>query len=228
VVDRAVGELLAAGQGPDVVVEISARRLEPGCRLTASRDGATLERSVIVRTVVEAAPAVLDRIAERLPAGYHAGVWQDGGDTTRRLRADAGEFVAVAGHVTSAGVVTLLARTGCRPQSPGFDPGADPRPVAGGRYGAESVLRGMRAGQIERHGTTAVRCPDGSVAWTERASGRTVLGPVQRARLTGAPGAVVVIDTAARLAVSAGSASVDAQMDGDRVGVVSTEGCRAR
>lgn len=227
VVDRAVGELVAAGQGADVALEITARRLEAGCRLTPSWTGATLERSLIVRVVSDAGPALLERVAERLPVAYRAAMRPNLDGTGDRLRADAGQFVAINGSVTAPGVVTLTARTGCRPQSPGFDPAADPRPAVGADGDARTALARMRAVGIERQATVAVPCPTGGgrLAWTDRASGRAVLGPEQRAALTGRAGAVVVVDTAAQLAVSTGTTSVVVRVDGARLDAASTTAC---
>jgi hypothetical protein len=224
VVDRAAGELAAAADGADVVLEISNRRLTAGCRITSARDGARLERSLTIRTTDAAAPAVLDRIASRLPAGYRASVRHSDLGDVHRLRADAGEFVAITGAVTSPGVVGLTVKTGCRPPSPALRTGTEPRgtTVAPLVDGALALL-GARA--TERLPDAAVPCPDGRrTAWTSRATGLGALGPGRSELVRG----VVVIDTPTEIAVRFGSEGLRVQADGDRLSAVHTSGCPRR
>jgi hypothetical protein len=221
VVDRAAGELAAAADGADVVLEISNRRLAAGCRITSAWAGATLERSLTIRTADAAAPAVLDRIAERLPAGYRASVRHSDLGGVHRLRADAGEFVAISGAVTSPGVVGLTVKTGCRPPSPEFDARAEPRgtTVAPLVDGALALL-GARA--TERLPDAAVPCPDGRrIAWTSRATGVGALGPRRSDLIRG----VVVIDTPTEIAMRFGPEGLRVRADGDRLSAVHTSGC---
>ncbi|HEX6967405.1 MAG TPA: hypothetical protein VF174_01040, partial [Micromonosporaceae bacterium] len=111
VVRRALGDLITAA-GPETVVEVTAARVQEGCRLTLFWDGAALEQSVLFRTADP--DALLDRIADRLPSRYQAAVRRtDGGQ--HMLRAEAGEFVGVKGHATGPDTVTVTAATGCRP-----------------------------------------------------------------------------------------------------------------
>ncbi|WP_147457016.1 hypothetical protein [Micromonospora pisi] len=116
VVNRALGRLLS-GAGPDAVAEIGGQKLEPGCRISPMRDGFNLVGTLTLRTAEADAPALLDRIAERLPAEYHARVRHRPESGTHTLRADGGEFVLISGGVTDPGVIELTAETGCRPGS---------------------------------------------------------------------------------------------------------------
>jgi hypothetical protein len=131
-VDRAVGELAVAA-GSDAALAISGYKVTGGCRITPFRSGETLERDVTVYTGETDGPALLDRIAERLPLSYEASARH--GQKHDTLRADAGEFVAVRGGVTAPGVVILTVGTGCRPAAPlGVrvpTPGDEDRRIAG-------------------------------------------------------------------------------------------------
>jgi hypothetical protein len=181
VVDRAAGELVAAAMGTTAAIEISGRRLTTGCRLTAAWAGAELERAVTLRTTEANAPALLDRIADGLPAGYRAAVRHADLGDVHRLRADAGEFVAITGGVTSPGVVSLGVRTGCRPPSPGFDPdGDEPLDIATGM--ARLNLLYLRADGVEVTDVTLVPCPGGVGYFVgQTATGRGYgLGPLRR------------------------------------------------
>ncbi|WP_117664909.1 hypothetical protein [Micromonospora sp. MW-13] len=136
VVDRAVGELVAAAG--DRVVALAPDRIETGCRVTPLLDGATLERAVEVADPGADPRAVLTQIADRLPAGWRAGVRVTGDGP--RLRADAGEFVLVAGRPAGDGLVRLTVRTGCRPVGAGYRP-----PAAQGGPEAEALAAALRA-----------------------------------------------------------------------------------
>ncbi|MDZ5441390.1 hypothetical protein U2F26_01405 [Micromonospora sp. 4G57] len=163
VVDRAVGELLAAaGDGgaawlvPDV--------LRRGCRVTPFADGAALTRGVEVLLADDDARGLLQRVADRLPADWRAGVRVTGEGPV--LRADAGEFVAVEGRSTGSGRVRLTAETGCRPVGAGYR-----APTADGGSEAAMVTEllggfGGAAGPVE---VSAAPCPDGATARTATA-----------------------------------------------------------
>jgi hypothetical protein len=177
VVDRAAGELVAAA-GPDAVLEVSDRRLTSGCRLTAARPGATLERSVSIRTAAADGPAMVDRLAGRLPAGHQARARHSG--AIHQLRADAGEFVGISGGVTAPGVVTLTVSSGCRPPSPGFAVRVEPpsgRPVD---QVPVRILAGLGASAVKPLAGTSVPCPGGGISETARATGRAAAGTDKR------------------------------------------------
>jgi hypothetical protein len=195
VVDRATGEVVAAVFDANAVVEISGRRLRAGCRLTPTWAGAELDRSVTIRTTEAEAPALLDRIAGRLPAGYGAAVRHNDLGGVHRLRADAGGFVAINGALTSPGVVSVSVRTGCRPPSPEVDPEAGEE--IDGPWGKRMIAKGnlvvLRAEGVEVTDVAVVPCPGGGgVFVSQAATGRGVLPPraFDRLRQVGA----VVID----------------------------------
>lgn len=225
VVSRAVGELVAAA-GPDAVTTISAEKLTSGCRVSLVRDGATLERSITVRTVEADGPALLDRMAQRLPADYRTRVRHSADGPTHTLRADAGEFVGIRGGVTAPGVITLTVGTGCRPAAPDFalvdllmGVSVDDEP---GRVLA--ALGAVPLGEIER---TGAPCPGGGAAYTARAAGR---GPLPAALsetlapLAGA-GAVVVADQPDGYAYRSGPLSVVVEVVDGEIRVATTAGC---
>lgn len=228
VIDRAVGELVAASEGVDVALEITPWRLTAGCRLTSSWTGATLERSLIVRTVEGAAPAVLDRVAERLPERYRAGLRRDGDGAARKLVADAGEFVRMTGAITSPGVVTLSAKSGCRPPSPEFDPAATLLYERAPLPHADVALMAANAEDITNSGVTMVPCPTGMLpAVTEHATGTGALSPEERKFLAKPGMTTVITDTATEFAMTYGHGVVSLLVrDGnDRLESVMTRGC---
>jgi hypothetical protein len=108
--DGAVTAVLAAA-GSGVTAEVAGYELATGCRLTVSRDGATLERAVLLTVPAGQEPALLDRMAERLPAGWGARHFEASG----RLIADAGDFVSVRAEPAGPGRVEVRMSTGCRP-----------------------------------------------------------------------------------------------------------------
>ncbi|SBV29358.1 hypothetical protein GA0070620_4930 [Micromonospora krabiensis] len=166
--DRATGELAAAA-GPSALLELTPPQLDRGCRVTPFADGAALTRGVEVAVAEGGERELLDRIAERLPARWRAGVrlTPDG----PRLRADAGEFVAVDGRPAGDGRIRLTVRTGCRPLGDGY-------PSVSAPAGAETAaladaLRALgQPAQAAPHLVSAP-CPGGGVARTARVDGLT-------------------------------------------------------
>ena len=220
VVYRALGDLVAAA-GPDVVVELTAAEVAEGCRVTPFRDGATLEQAVIFRTAD--APALLDRIAQRLPADYRPVARHDE-DGAHTFRADAGEFVAIRGSVTELGVLTLTASTGCRPTdgtaiaddllvSPVDD---EPARVLDA-LGATEVEVGERASAVHQ------QCRIVTARATGRGDPSQDLGDALRP-LVGAD-AVVVADEPDRYAYRSGSRSVVVETTGHDIRVAVTSSC---
>ncbi|MFI7603793.1 hypothetical protein ACIBTV_01570 [Micromonospora sp. NPDC049366] len=168
VADRATGELAAAA-GPTALVELTPPQLDRGCRVTPFADGAALTRGVEVTVPQGGERELLDRIAERLPAAWRAGVrlTPDG----LRLRADAGEFVAVDGRPAGEGRIRLTVRTGCRPLGDGYPPATGPA-------GAEAValadaLRALGQPAQAAPQLVSAPCPGGGVARTARVDGLT-------------------------------------------------------
>lgn len=225
VVDRAVGELARAA-GSDVVLHISGYAVRGDCRITPVRAGQTLERDVTIYTREADGPALLDRIAARLPQGYEARARHAKGRDT--LRADAGEFVAVTGRVTAPGVVILTVDTGCRP--PAKLPEA-PQPTAEDREMAGSMLAAL-GGTVSEVSVASAPCPGGGTIRTVETRGepgepprpmRDVLIPLFG---TDAPGPAL-IDTPERYAYRAAEAgvSVTPSLDGGEVDIAVTTAC---
>ncbi|MGI5213140.1 hypothetical protein [Plantactinospora sp. CA-290183] len=223
VVERAVGDLVVAA-GPEVVVELAEPRRRTGCRLTPLREGATLEAGVTLRAPAADADAALDRIADRLPPHYHAGVGREPDGAARSLWADAGEFVLVEGEVSEPGLVTLTVSTGCRPTSDGSDgpavpplPPADPDPAR--------VLTALGATDVAPAGPTAAACPGQGRVWTVRATGRGVPAAPPGTLLPAPAGTVVVADTPELYAYRAGPLSVVVEALDGRIRAATTTGC---
>lgn len=107
--DQAVARIVAVA-GPQVAAEVQPG-LTSDCQITLSRRGSELEQTVVFIVPAGEESGLLDRLAGGLPgewgARYHSG--------TDRLRADAGDFVAIRGEVAEPGRVRLTADTGCRP-----------------------------------------------------------------------------------------------------------------
>ncbi|MDG4791554.1 hypothetical protein O7626_37630 [Micromonospora sp. WMMD1102] len=224
VVDRALGQLVAAA-GPDVAVQIAERRVTDGCELTVVRDGASLDATVVMHAPDADVPALLDRIADRLPAAYRAVVRHSADGSVHALRADAGEFVAVDGGQAGPGVVELTVSTGCRPVSgepqirsgPLLLPAAEPDPLR--------LLGALGATEPTPVGLVAAPCPGQGTTWTARATGRgTPAGPLSAA-LPRPAGAVVVADGTEMYAYRSGPTSVLVESGAGQIRVAVSTGC---
>ncbi|WP_328342548.1 hypothetical protein [Micromonospora sp. NBC_00421] len=209
VVDRALGHLVAA-VGDDAWV-LTGPEVERGCRITPMSDGATLSRGLDVLVAEGGERALLERVADRLPADWRAGV--RAGSSGPRLRADAGEFVAVEGRVTSGGRVRFTADTGCRPIGAGYpQPPAPASPVVPPAPAASAAPAAPAAPSAP----SASAAPPASVAPSgQAASADSMLDAALRAlgrSAQSAPQSVSVPcpggGTARTLAVSAGAAPV--------------------
>ncbi|MGR6322388.1 hypothetical protein Q2K19_13665 [Micromonospora soli] len=222
VVDRAIGRLTAA-VGRDGVPAIVPDRIERGCRVTPLADGAELIRGVEVVVAGDDVRDLLQRVADRLPADWRAGVAASAGGPV--LRADAGEFVAVEGRAGAAGRVLLTVATGCRPVGAGYRP----PPADAGAETAEArrALRrwGGAAGPVQ---VLVASCPDGGTARTARAetAGGPTGSPLSAAFVDAADGFPVLLDSAAEYALR-GTFGVLAERVDDRVRVAVTSPCRA-
>ncbi|RKN17186.1 hypothetical protein D7147_21310 [Micromonospora musae] len=163
-VDRAVGELVAAAGS--AVLELTPPQVERGCRLTPLAEGATLSRSVAVAAAESGERQLLDGLADRLPEDWRAGVrtTPDG----LRLRADAGEFVAVTGRPAGERRFRLTVDTGCRPIGAGYRQ-ADDAATAGAEVAElADALRVLGVPAETEPELVTARCPDGGVARTVR------------------------------------------------------------
>lgn len=224
VVDRAIGQLVAAA-GDDLVVELSPPRLTSGCRITPLRDGSTLERSVTLRVAGGTGPAVLDRVAHRLPASYQAATRRGKDGSTDSLRADAGEFVAIRGGLAGPGVVTLTAATGCRPASPDFDPAIQllyGLPIDEEPPRVLAALGIPPSGPIERFDAP---CPGGGAVHTARGVGRAPAGQPLLTAVRPAAGATMIADSPGLYAYRDGRRSVVVERIDAEIRVAVTEGC---
>jgi hypothetical protein len=223
IVDRALGDLVAAA-GPDVVVELTERRLRTDCQLTLFRQGASLDAAVTLRAPEAEATELLDRIGSRLPAAYQAGVRHRADGAGEALRADAGEFVAVEGELAEPGVVTLTVRTGCRPVSDEPDDRAVP-PSPPGDEDPVRVLTALGATDLEPVDLIAVDCPGQGTVRTARSAGRSTLSGPPSAVLPQPAGTVVVADTPELYAYRTGAVSVVIESGDGRIRVTTTTGC---
>ncbi|HEX5596172.1 MAG TPA: hypothetical protein VFX61_09190 [Micromonosporaceae bacterium] len=226
VVHRVLSELVAAA-GSDVVVELSAAIVDEGCRITPIRTGAALEQAVIFHTAEADGPALLDRIAQRLPAGYRAKSRPGTDGVTHTLRADAGEFVAIKGGVTRPGRVILTASTGCRPTPP--TPAVGTHAEAGSPIEGEPerVLAALEASAIEPVQRSSAACPGDGAIHTVRAVGRgTAPQPLGDAlRLLASTEPVVVTDQPDRYAYRDGPLNVLVETGDGEIRAVVTHTC---
>lgn len=213
-VDRAVGELAVAA-GSDAVLSISGYEVTGGCRITPFRSGETLERDVTIYTGQTDGPALLDRIADRLPRSYEARVRH--GREHDTLRANAGEFVSVRGGVTAPGVLVVTVGTGCRPPAPlGV---REPEPSDEDRRIADRMLAAL-GGTLDDVTVAEAPCPAGGTVRTLAATGtragsakplREVLVPLVGTAQAGPP----LVDTAERFAYRSDDAMVAVDVDDD-------------
>jgi hypothetical protein len=225
VADRVIGALVAAAAlDPDVVVELPARQVTTGCRITPIRDGATLQRQIILRTTEADGPGLLGRIADRMPAAYLAGTRNI--DGVPRFRADAGEFVAVKGGVTEPGVITLAASTGCRPTSPDFRP-AEPAAAPAVDQEAGRVLGALATSTDGRRQRISAPCSAGGEAYAVLVAvpGAPPASLAAALRPLAGGGAVVVTDQPDGYAYRAGPLSVAVRAAGGEIRVAVSAGC---
>jgi hypothetical protein len=110
--DRAV-ETVVSAAGPGVITEVLDYQVTTGCRVTLAREGAEVDRVIVLNTRAGHEPGLLDRLAERLPAEWQPRQYRAGS----RLFADAGDFVSVVATVTGPGRLHVTVSTGCRPGS---------------------------------------------------------------------------------------------------------------
>lgn len=224
-VDRAAGALAAAA-GPDVAVELAAPQVAEGCRLTPLRSGATLEREVLVRVGADSDPRpLLDRIADRLPAEYRAGVRLT--DDGPRLRADGGEFVTIEGWLSGEGLIRLTADTGCRPVDDGYTP---PSADAGTEQAMlERLLQALGHSAASTPELVAAPCPEaGRSSRTARVAVQPHLRSQPLAPTVGplvGPDAVVLVDSADVYAARSAATSTVVETADDRLHLAVTTTC---
>jgi hypothetical protein len=129
-VDRAVTQVVQAARPAAVPAITGYDQMEP-CDITPVRAGARYDREAWLATAPGTEPALLDRIAHALPAGYQTSVVKPSAPKPARLVADAGDYVALTGTVDRPGLVMVSASTGCRPvgRRPAADPTTSPAPA---------------------------------------------------------------------------------------------------
>jgi hypothetical protein len=208
VADRAVGRLVAAVG--DAAWQLTPAEVGRDCRITPLSDGASLTRAVEVLVTPGGERALLERVAGRLPADWRAEV------TGVRLRADAGEFVAVDGRVVADGVVRLTAGTGCRPN------GGWTAPSPAGDAGPElaGALAALGRPATDPVAVTAA-CPGGGAARTVRVTAGAA--PVPLTPL--APLGAAVVERPDRYAYRTGSVLVLADATGGQLRLAASTGC---
>jgi hypothetical protein len=219
VVDTAIADAVTAAGTTDTVAAISGyTRLDGACRVTSVRTGARYERAVLVYTAPGTEPAVLDRIAAGLPAGYRARVRHVGPVST--LDADAGTFVAVSGAITAPGVVRISADTGCRPQDGPVTETA-PSTVDADRAAVTAVFAalGVTPQDWQVH---QVPCRGGGTLWTVEATAPATAGIDLRGALRQAPAVVARSDV---YAYRSGPVGVAVRGSGGLLDVSATTGC---
>jgi hypothetical protein len=161
--DRAVGEVIAAGDDGAAVAEISDFTNLGECKLSLVRTGVRYERAVTYYTAAGAERTLLTRIADGLPPSYHARVF-DG--ALPRISADGGGFVALSGGVVGPGQLRLIADTGCRQAGGDL---ADPRAPMADRAPAQAALTALGVDSAQWH-DLELPCPDGGHVWELRAT----------------------------------------------------------
>ena len=129
-VDRAITQVVQAAR-PAAVPAITGYEQVESCDITPVRAGARYDRKAWLATAPGTEPALLDRIAHALPAGYHTTVVKPSAPKPPQLVADAGDYVALTGTVDRPGLVMVSAATGCRPVGgrPAADSTASPAPA---------------------------------------------------------------------------------------------------
>jgi hypothetical protein len=190
VLQRTTGVLFSVADGPDRVLVLGDVEFDRDCALTPVRAGVEATRDVTVHVRADQAPATLDDIAGKLPAGWAAAVRETSNGNRHVMRADAGEFVGVQATADlNATVFTLRASTGCRPLAEGVD--LDPADQPGA--GLEAVLKAIGAPVGSPATRSEVACPaGGKTASTVVADGLPVPGDIGRAVQPLVAGAVVV------------------------------------
>jgi hypothetical protein len=219
VVERAVGELARAA-GTAGLLELGPARVSSGCRVTPLVDGARLLREIGVLAPVGTERAVLTGIADRLPASWRAGVGP--GLDGPELRADAGEFVAVAGRPTGDGRLRLTVDTGCRPPGAGWAPtpatAVDPEAAA-----LTAALTALGRPARSAPDLVTAPCPDGTLARTARSAAGP--GPAETSALAALAGGTPLLDNPPVYAYRAGDVTVLAELGPDAARVAATVGC---
>ncbi|WP_433530080.1 hypothetical protein ACQPYA_28410 [Micromonospora sp. CA-263727] len=219
VVDGAIGELVAAATG--AVPALLPPEVDRGCRVAPFAEGATLRRQVELAVPGGEERSVLERIADRLPPAWRAGVrvTPDG----PRLRADAGEFVAVQGRQVADGRLRLTVDTGCRRVGNGYAAAA--LGATGAEVGAlTEALRALGVPAAEPEALVTAPCPGGGVARTVRSTAGPASASPQAA-LASLAGGTPVVETPELYAYRRDRVAVLVDLYPDEMLLSATTGC---
>jgi hypothetical protein len=221
-VDAAIAEVAAAAGG-DVVAAVGGYRAVGGaCEITSARDGARYERVVLLFTPPGTEPALLERVADRLPDRYDARVQRTGG-RPRAFAADAGDFVTVRGSVGGEGEVRVAADTGCRPLAGAV---TEPQPASAeaNRAPVQAVLDALKITPRE-WGVHRVDCPRGGALWTVEAIGAPGAGPASFVDTVRPAPAAPLVARPELYVYRSGPTGLVLRRAGDAVIVSATTGC---
>nr|WP_205807420.1 hypothetical protein [Micromonospora sp. HNM0581] len=219
VVDGAIGELVAAASGG--VPALTPPEVDRGCRISPFADGATLTRAVDLAAPVGEEQALLEQIADLLPARWRAGVRLT--PEGPRLRGDAGEFVTVTGRPATDGRIRLTVDTGCRPVGEDYDSGGSVPAGPETAVLAEAV-RALDAHDGTPQSVIGAPCPGGGTARTIRAVVDQV-STAPQAALAPLAGGTPVVETPDVYAYRRDGVAVLADFQPERIVVSATTGC---
>lgn len=189
-------------------------RIGTTCNVTDVRSGQKYQRELDVYVAPGTEVALLARVRAQLPAGWKATL------AGHQLDADAGDFVAVHGMLTTPGQITFTADTGCRPA---------PHPVVentppGDRTAVQSLLSVLHSTGTG-WATHQLTCPSGGTLRTVSALAASPPGSVQAA-LRSQPGTVVLADGQRWAAGTGGRSGLVAVEQDSQLQVASTVLCQ--
>lgn len=169
--ENAAAAMLTAADGPGQVVVLGDLTAED-CRITPVRPGVAVSRSVTVHIRADRAQAAFIKIAQGLPAGFHAEARHDAQNARQDLYADAGGYVAIEATAQSDDtVLSLRAETGCRPTAAGADLSPADAPATTPPAAFDRAMRLLGAAPSAAGGPV-----QRSVACSGGGSARTVIG----------------------------------------------------
>jgi hypothetical protein len=222
VVDRATAEIVSAvdadGQGVATIAELSKAA---DCSISVIRSGQRYQRVVTVYVTPGTEGALLQRLAQRLPASYQASVRTG---NAPRLSADAGLYVAVNATVAAPGTIRFVLDTGdCR--APGNIPAESAgEPTPAQRQPVETALGLLRVPAATWHLYQATCSSGGRLTSVEAETAKgAVAGPLNVP--LAASSASTRIATPDLVAYTADHVGVVARTAGDTVIVTATTPC---
>jgi hypothetical protein len=222
-VDGALADVASTLESGTSVTALSGyAKMGRTCSVTAVREGARYERTLMVYTKEGTEPALLDRIRSGLPARYKVVVTH--GEQIQTISADAGNFVAVKGGVAAPGQLRFTADTGCRAQDARVDDEASP--AIGDRAPVQAVLDALKLTAARWH-TYRVACRSGGALWTVEGvtSAGTAPPALPAALRPAAGGASAVLSRPEAYAYRSGPAGVAVLIVDGKLVITSTTGC---